>query len=409
MTMTTENRIGCGSCGAPRTVHTVLSTHSWGSPDLDFRAPPEARYLLDMSVQACEFCGYCAGDLARPPTVAQRARLLDDGYRQRLSDPLLPVLACRFRAAAELIGVENAPSGAARWLLAAAWACDDEIERQRHAKPSPEPIGAGQTDEADPMVAACAAIRVQAAAAFERAMQVVQPQGCVRDDEWAVMALQRVDALRRAGRFDVAASAVGDLLALSMGELSHRMADTWEDALHAQRCLVQAQDVSRRTLAEAAAMQPAHEQLAAKRRDRDAEHRRQSEAEAERRRVELAQAITPERCLDRIAALLADRSDRPVLAGEILKLPMPTAVCHELAQLAADEGWPAAAVLAGIGLGVLAAVPGLARRYTEALPRWRLLADGEARMTGHLAHVFRRCTPKVWHYWPPEGQRVFED
>lgn len=182
MTTTYHDDVTCAHCGATSRHEIVASTNAIGSADLDFRPPQMQRSTMRMWLQVCPECGLCAPDLARPGPIDGTA-LATRKYRARLDDPRFPELACRFRARALLVE-ESGPAEAARAYLCAAWACDD----------------AGLGEQA---VECCLA----AADAFGRLRPFPDTKGGV--SQGAVL----VDVLRRAARFEEAASECRSLLA----------------------------------------------------------------------------------------------------------------------------------------------------------------------------------------------------
>ena len=59
--------VACPICGAINRPDRLLSTHSFGSPDLDLRPAPAMGQLLEYMVEACLACGYAASSLDDPP------------------------------------------------------------------------------------------------------------------------------------------------------------------------------------------------------------------------------------------------------------------------------------------------------------------------------------------------------
>jgi hypothetical protein len=164
----------CGNCGAEGRYKQLGSTNAIGSPDLDQRPPGMMRATLDLQVQRCEACGYCGGDVSsgRPGAGAVVASA---GYRSLLGDGSHPELANSFRCAALIDCACGDLVGAARALIRAAWACDDE--------------------GAEGQAAAC---RREAASAILEAEGQGQP---LYEEPAGATTAVLVDLLRRAGEF----------------------------------------------------------------------------------------------------------------------------------------------------------------------------------------------------------------
>jgi hypothetical protein len=128
--MTTLEQIPaeCGLCGTPSQQQALASTSRFGSPDLDLRPPELERSTLVWWSARCPGCGFVSGtDLALPDGAAEdavRAAVESDAYRVA-TDSDLPQAArdavCR-AVIADAIGDRPA---AARYVMWAAWACDD--------------------------------------------------------------------------------------------------------------------------------------------------------------------------------------------------------------------------------------------------------------------------------------------
>lgn len=103
----------------------LVSTSSFGSPDLDLRSAVLARYTIGMWVQRCPSCGYCAPSIS---TRVPGAREVVDSaeYRELLGQADLPQLARSFLCASLVLEKGGETVAAARKALEAAWACDDE-------------------------------------------------------------------------------------------------------------------------------------------------------------------------------------------------------------------------------------------------------------------------------------------
>jgi hypothetical protein len=126
LTMTTigETEVQCGCCGATNNVLTVMSTSSFGFPDLDQRPYGPARSAIRSLGHQCSKCGYCAEDLSDAPNGA-RAIVESDEYRGLLEDETRPDSAKRFHCEAYVFERTGSPVRAGFALRNAAWCADD--------------------------------------------------------------------------------------------------------------------------------------------------------------------------------------------------------------------------------------------------------------------------------------------
>ncbi len=114
----------CTVCGASSTHREITSTSAFGSPGLDARPPPPHGYSIDMWIQMCPSCGYCAPDISeQTPRASDIMR--SDAYRHRLQDPEFPKLANAFLCHSILEEMSSHYANAAWPTIHAAWACDD--------------------------------------------------------------------------------------------------------------------------------------------------------------------------------------------------------------------------------------------------------------------------------------------
>jgi ribosomal protein L37E len=135
MTKQSLNVFYCAVCGWGSLQGVIMSTSGFGSPDLDFRPPPLARFTINLRVQDCPHCGYCASDIEEKiPGAARMVRsvkylaVLDRrGKRDRR-------LIRHFLCASMLYENAGDLAAAARMSLNAAWAADDAKEGKRAAQ-----------------------------------------------------------------------------------------------------------------------------------------------------------------------------------------------------------------------------------------------------------------------------------
>ena len=64
MTQIHEIEEECSVCGETSEQLVLISTNSWGYPDLDLRPPEMQRSTMHVWIQECPHCGYVAGDLS---------------------------------------------------------------------------------------------------------------------------------------------------------------------------------------------------------------------------------------------------------------------------------------------------------------------------------------------------------
>jgi len=166
----------CALCGETSHQRELASTSYFGSPDLDGRLPPPARWALDMQIQTCPSCGYCAPDISKKVDKASVV-VKSDSYKKQLKNPRFPKLANAFLCFS-MIMEETGNFAKAGWACVyAAWACDD----------ANNDVGARKCRE-------------RAVALLRQAKQADQRFAKRVGEEIAIMA----DLLRRAGRFEEA-------------------------------------------------------------------------------------------------------------------------------------------------------------------------------------------------------------
>lgn len=178
MTTIATNKIRCGHCEKQSDQRVIMSTNSFGSPDLDLRPPEMQRSTMPMWVQQCPHCGYVAAHISDQP--ADPGMIGSPGYRAALDRADLPQLARQFLAYAMRL---DEPAEAGQAYLNVAWVCDDAQLR-------------AQATEAR---RAAADYLQQAIAAIE---EVVPRQN---------LSTIRVDVLRRSGDFEDAAIACAEM------------------------------------------------------------------------------------------------------------------------------------------------------------------------------------------------------
>lgn len=127
-TQVIDEQVSCAMCGAESNQPFVLSTSTWGGPDLDLRPAPMQGCIIDAYIHHCPSCGYCSWSL--DDQVCDSVRLINkviasESYQSQLSDTTLPEPAGYYLCLAMIEeGCED--YAAAGWsALSAAWLCDD--------------------------------------------------------------------------------------------------------------------------------------------------------------------------------------------------------------------------------------------------------------------------------------------
>ena len=209
MTTFQEVELSCAVCESRHKYTRLLSTSSFGPPDLDTRPAPPARLSLALQVQCCPVCGYCAWEITEAPPDAKRVVSRQD-YQALLRDLRFPYLARMFLCLARIEEAAGNLSNAGWAALHAAWACDD-------AGPD--------------FASAAVECRNRAVALFLKARKQGQPFLPEPGAEEALL----VDLLRRAGRFDEAEAEIQRGLEKAASNFLRRL-------LMFQRRLCRAQD-----------------------------------------------------------------------------------------------------------------------------------------------------------------------
>lgn len=125
MTTISEEATVCGVCREESRQYVIGSTSAFGAPDLDLRPPPVERDTLDIAIQKCPSCGYCAGDISLGEP-AWRSFLDRRSYRLLATEESINDVSRRYLCAAHLARATGRMAEAGWLALRAAWACDDE-------------------------------------------------------------------------------------------------------------------------------------------------------------------------------------------------------------------------------------------------------------------------------------------
>jgi hypothetical protein len=174
MTTIFPHEATCFVCGTQSTHPVLGSTNEFGSRDLDLRPAPMKRSTMEMWVQRCPSCGYCAGSIAAGPDVAKQI-VRSSAYLAQLADSAYPALARQFLCCSLILAGSAEEAAAGDAALHAAWVCDD----------------AG----ADTAAAAC---RLKAIGHFQSG----RSQGKWWPDNAAAESLLLADLHRRRGQFE---------------------------------------------------------------------------------------------------------------------------------------------------------------------------------------------------------------
>lgn len=105
----------------------ILSTHTFGLPDLDFRPQKGARITIPFWVQRCPSCGYCAPKISAWYTERDAEIIKSEEYRAQLNNPDYPELANSFICFSIIMEKSGNYRSAGIYTHYAAWACDDEM------------------------------------------------------------------------------------------------------------------------------------------------------------------------------------------------------------------------------------------------------------------------------------------
>ncbi len=125
MTLVFDSEKKCSVCGNPSVQYDIVSTNSFGSPDLDTRPPEMERSTIDYWVQRCPQCGYCSSAIDKKIEGSEKI-ITEGGYKDILSDKNFSALANSFRAKAYLYERLENNTNSAWAMIHAAWVCDGE-------------------------------------------------------------------------------------------------------------------------------------------------------------------------------------------------------------------------------------------------------------------------------------------
>ena len=119
----------CAVCGTEQETAELMSTNAFGAPDLDMRPPEMQRSTMHLWAQECPSCGYVAADIEDPCPV-DPAFLQSEEYRSCGGMTLSSELAARFFRQYLILIQSGRNEEAFHALRHAAWACDDEEDKE---------------------------------------------------------------------------------------------------------------------------------------------------------------------------------------------------------------------------------------------------------------------------------------
>lgn len=116
--------VRCSVCGKKSEHYTLVSTSTFGEPDLDLRPPEMERSTMDTWIQKCPYCGYVSGRLDNISKV-NAPFLKTDEYKNCLGLVFRSKLAEMFYQQYLIQVVEKNVNEAFYAALHCAWVCDD--------------------------------------------------------------------------------------------------------------------------------------------------------------------------------------------------------------------------------------------------------------------------------------------
>ncbi|MCP3167643.1 hypothetical protein [Myxococcus qinghaiensis] len=116
--------VTCAVCDSVSEQRTLQCVTTFERPDLDGRPSEMARSTMDVWVQTCPACGYCAMTLTQAAPSARNV-VQSEAYRTRLHHPGAPALLNQFMCLALLQDAEGLVRDSAQVRTHAAWVADD--------------------------------------------------------------------------------------------------------------------------------------------------------------------------------------------------------------------------------------------------------------------------------------------
>lgn len=124
MTMIDDIEIKCAICGETSSQPVLMSTNTWGHPDLDLRPPEMKRSTMITWVLECPHCGYVSERLDMDTPISKEF-LEKDKYQTCENHDFKRPLAARFYKNYLISKETGNKSGEFTNLLYCAWVCDD--------------------------------------------------------------------------------------------------------------------------------------------------------------------------------------------------------------------------------------------------------------------------------------------
>lgn len=220
----------CAVCGEISKHRVITSTSAFGSMQLDTRPPYPQGASIDMWIQRCPSCGYCAPDIFKGSQQASNI-IKSEHYQKQLGNPNFPELANSFLCWS-LIQESTLEFAEAAWsCIHAAWACDDA---------SLVFDDAGRLQDNAHIAMSAQNCRTKALASLQRARERGQRFAEQEGGEEILM----VDLARRSGQFDLA-------LHLCEEGLAKNPENIIKDILQFERVLISRHDTRAHTVKEA--------------------------------------------------------------------------------------------------------------------------------------------------------------
>ena len=124
MTMIIDIEVKCSVCGKTSEQPALMSTNSWGYPDLDLRPPEMKRSTMNAWIQECPNCGYVAGKLDDELGISEEFLKSDEYVNCGGLDFKLD-LAARFYREYLIANEKNDLEQSFQSLHHCMWKCDD--------------------------------------------------------------------------------------------------------------------------------------------------------------------------------------------------------------------------------------------------------------------------------------------
>ena len=129
MTTFCNTKYKCGLCGHKFISQAIMSTNTFGSPDLDLRPPEMQRSTMRMWIAQCPKCGYVHFKIEKNGK-KHKSYVKSDDYKTCEGANLLSELASNFYKCALILLRDDNKKEAYDAFLYAAWACDDHGDEE---------------------------------------------------------------------------------------------------------------------------------------------------------------------------------------------------------------------------------------------------------------------------------------